>query len=206
MWKSAAGLAMTAEQKVQLQAWIGAPSTPQKIALRSRICLLAHEGKANRQIALELHTSRPTVLLWRKEFAKAGPAGLEHEAPRGKSAQALKEHLVKKIVERTLQSTPSDATHKHPKVKQWLKRHRRFRLHFTPTSSSWLNLVERWFAEITRKPIRRGSFQSVKELVEAINSYIRHNNEHPKPFVWTKRVEEILEKVGHCKAAAVTAH
>lgn len=351
---------MTAEHKGQLQAWARSPSTPQKILLRSRICLLAGEGKANRQIALELKTSRPTVLLWRRRFAKAGPAGLEHEAPRGKSAQALKEQMVKKILETTLQSTPPDATHwstrtlaahlrvshmsvariwdshglqphrvrrfklsrdkefveklhdvvglylnppdkalvlcvdeksqiqaldrtqpglplkrgrcgtmthdyvrhgttslfaalnvlegtviggcferhrheeflrflrqvdretpaqmalhlivdnyathKHPKVKQWLKRHRRFHLHFTPTSSSWLNLVERWFAEITRKRIRRGSFGSVKELVEAIKQYIRHNNAHPKPFVWTKRAEEILEKLGHCKAATVTQH
>ena len=351
---------MTAEQKGQLQAWVRSPSTPQKIVLRSRICLLAEQGKANRQIALELHTSRPTVLLWRKAFAKAGPPGLEHERMRGKSAQALKEQMINKILDTTLETTPPDATHwstrtlgrhlrvshmsvarvwdhyalqphrvrtfklsrdkqfvekltdvvglylnppdkalvlcvdeksqiqaldrtqpglplkrgrcgtmthddvrhgttslfaalnvlegtviggcfkrhrheeflrflrqvdretpaqiplhlildnyathKHPKVKQWLRRHRRFHLHFTPTSSSWLNLVERWFAEITRKRIRRGSFKSVKELVEAINHYVRHNNAHPKPFVWTKRVEQILEKIGHCKAGAVTQH
>src|SRR5512137_870413 len=98
------------------------------------------------------------------------------------------------------------ATHKTPEVRRWLKRHSRFHLHFTPTSSSWLNLVERWFGEITRKRIRRGSFTSVKDLIEAIESYIRHNNQNPKPFVWTKRVEQILEKVGHCKAATVTAH
>jgi transposase len=98
------------------------------------------------------------------------------------------------------------ATHKHPKVQTWLKRHPRFHLHFTPTSSSWLNLVERWFGEITRKRIRRGSFKSVKDLIEAIQDYIRHNNQYPKPFVWTKRVDQILEKVGHCKAATVTPH
>ncbi len=98
------------------------------------------------------------------------------------------------------------ATHKHPKVQTWLKRHPRFHLHFTPTSSSWLNLVERWFGEITRKRIRRGSFKSVKDLIEAIQDYIRHNNQDPKPFVWTKRVDQILEKVGHCKAATVTPH
>jgi len=360
MWDSATALRMTVEQEAQLEAWVRAPSTPQKIVLRSRICLLAHEGKANRQIARELRTSRPTVLLWRKQFAQAGPAALEHESPRQPSSQRLEDELVKKILDTTLQSTPPDATHwstrtlgrhlsvshmtvarvwdrhglqphrmrtfklsrdkqfvekltdvvglylnppdkalvlcvdeksqiqaldrtqpglplkrgrcgtmthdyvrhgtttlfaalnvlegtviggcferhrheeflrflrqvdrqttpelqlhlivdnyathKHPKVQQWLKRHRRFQLHFTPTSSSWLNLVERWFGEITRKRIRRGIFKSVKELVEAINQYIRHNNENPTPFVWTKRVEEILEKVGRCKAATVTAH
>ena len=98
------------------------------------------------------------------------------------------------------------ATHKHPAVKKWLNRHRRFHLHFTPTSSCWLNLVERWFAEITRKRIRRGSFKSVKHLIQAITDYIQFNNQNPKPFVWTKRVEEILEKVDRCKAATVTAH
>jgi transposase len=360
MWDSATALRMTPEQRAQLEAWVRAPATPQKIVLRSQICLLAHEGKANRQIARELQTSRPTVLLWRKQFAQAGPPGLEHEPPRQPSTQRLDEQLVKKILDTTLQSTPPDATHwstrtlgrhlrvshmtvarvwdshglqphrvrtfklsrdkqfvekltdvvglylnppdkalvlcvdeksqiqaldrtqpglplkrgrcgtmthdyvrhgtttlfaalnvlegtviggcfdrhrheeflrflrqvdretspevqlhlvvdnyathKHPKVQHWLKRHRRFHLHFTPTSSSWLNLVERWFGEITRKRIRRGTFKSVKELVETIHQYIRHNNENPKPFVWTKRVEEILEKVGHCKAATVTAH
>jgi len=98
------------------------------------------------------------------------------------------------------------ATHKHPRVKRWLTRHRRFQLHFTPTSSSWLNLVERWFGEITRKRIRRGSFRSVKELIKTIEEYIRQNNLNPKPFVWTKRVDEILEKVNRCKAATVTQH
>jgi len=68
---------------------------------------------------------------------------------------------------------------------------------------SWLNLVERWFGEITRKRIRRGIFKSVKKLIEAIQSYIKINNEKPKPFVWTKRVEDILEKVNHCKASTV---
>lgn len=97
-------------------------------------------------------------------------------------------------------------THKHARVRHWLMKHPRFHLHFTPTSSSWLNLVERWFAEITRKRIRRGSFHSLAELVTAIEDYVRCNNENPRPLVWTKRVEEILEKVGHCKAAPVTQH
>ncbi len=97
-------------------------------------------------------------------------------------------------------------THKHPKVRAWLEKHPRFHLHFTPTSSSWLNLVERWFGEITRKRIRRGVFRSVLDLVAAIDEYIRLNNENPKPFVWTKNVDSILEKVSHCKAVIVTLH
>jgi hypothetical protein len=72
--------------------------------------------------------------------------------------------------------------HNHPNVKKWLEKHPRFHLHFTPTSSSWLNLVERWFGEITRKRIRRGVFKSVPELIAAINEYILVNNKKPKPF------------------------
>jgi transposase len=97
-------------------------------------------------------------------------------------------------------------THGHPNVKTWLEKHPRFILHFTPTSSSWLNLVERWFGEITRKRIRRGVFKSVPELIAAIEEYIRCHNEDPKPFVWTKRAEDIIEKVAHCRAVIETLH
>lgn len=87
------------------------------------------------------------------------------------------------------------ATHKHPKVKAWLKRHPRFHIHFTPTSSSWLNLVERWFREITDKRIRRGVFKSVAELVTAIMDYIQGHNLNPQTFVWTAKADDILAKV-----------
>lgn len=87
------------------------------------------------------------------------------------------------------------ATHKHPKVLAWLKRHPRFHMHFTPTSSSWLNLVERWFREITDKRIRRGVFHSVDQLIGAITEYIENHNQKPEAFVWTASVERILEKV-----------
>jgi len=351
---------MSAEQKQTLETWGRAPTSPQYLVTRARICLAAHRGDSNSQIATALHTTRPTVLLWRARFAQSGPTGLEQDAPRGPSVQRLKADRVRAIVEATLQTTPPAATHwstrtlakrsgvshmsiariwdahglqphrvktfklsrdkafvekltdvvglylnppdkalvlcvdeksqiqaldrtepvlpmkkgrcgtmthdyvrhgtttlfaalnvlegkviggcfqrhrheeflvflrqidrntpaeltlhlivdnygthKHERVRQWLAKHRRFQLHFTPTSSSWLNLVERWFGEITRKRIRRGSFGSVAELVAAIEEYIQVNNENPKPFVWTKRTEEILEKLRHCKAAAVTLH
>ena len=360
MWPTAEPLPMSLEQKAQLENWVRAGSTPQKIVLRARICLLAHEGLPNHRIARQLKTSRPTVLLWREHFLKGGVACLEHEPPRKASSRRTEEDQIKAIVEATLHSKPQDATHwscrtlaekfgvshmtiariwdshglqphrvrtfklsrdkqfvekltdvvglylnppdkalvlcvdeksqiqaldrtqpglpmkkgrcgtmthdyvrhgtttlfaalnvldgtvigscfdrhrheeflkflrqidrdtpdgldlhlivdnycthKHPKVQRWLARHPRFHLHFTPTSSSWLNLVERWFGEITRKRIRRGTFKSVRDLIEAIQSYIKVNNANPKPFVWTKRVDEILEKVNHCKASAVTPH
>ncbi len=360
MWKPTDALPMTIEQRKTLERWIRAGTTPQRMVLRSQICLLAADGRSNNAIAKELGTSRPTVLLWRERFRKQGPWGLSEDAPHGPSTQRLHPRKVKAIVETTLQTTPPGATqwstrmmaeklgvshssvariwnahglqphrtktfklskdkrfvekltdvvglylnppekalvlcvdeksqiqaldrtqpglpmkkgrcgtmthdykrngttclfaalnvlegtvigtcyplhrneeflkflhkidretprgldlhlildnygtHNHPNVKAWLQHHPRFHLHFTPTSSSWLNLVERWLGEITRKRIRRGVFKSVPELVAAIKEFIQLNNQNPKPFVWTKKVEEILEKVNHCKAVIETLH
>lgn len=360
MWTPTDALLMSPEQKQTLEAWRRAKTTPQRIVLRATICLLAAEGSSNNAIARQLGTSRPTVLLWRKRFEEAGPAGLAEDAPHGPSAHRLPPQTVTAIVEATLQTTPPDATHwstrtlakaqgvshasvariweahglkphrlatfklskdkrfvekltdvvglylnppdkalvlcvdeksqvqaldrtqpglpmkkgrcgtmthdykrhgttclfaalnildgtvigtcyprhrheeflkflrtidretppglplhlildnygthTHPHVKKWLEKHPRFHLHFTPTSSSWVNLIERWFAEITRKRIRRGVFTSVPELVAAIAEFIRLNNQNPKPFVWTKKAEDILEKIRHCKAVIETQH
>jgi len=360
MWKKADVLPMTEEQRGIVDAWARAKKTPQRVALRSRICLLAADGISHNAIAKRLNTSRPTVILWVKRFIEQGPNGISEDAPHGTSTRCLDAEKVKAIVEATLHTKPKDATqwstrtmakaqgvsqstilriwdahglqphrvkpfklstdkkfeekltdvvgvylnppdkavvlcvdektqvqaldrtqpglpmkkgrcgtmthdykrngttclfaamsvlegkvlgacyprhrhieflkflrtinrevsgdmdihiildnygtHGHPKVKAWLAKHPRFKLHFTPTSSSWLNLVERWFGEITRKRIRRGVFKSVSELITAIEEYIRCNNENPKPFVWTKRADEIISKVSHCKAVIDTLH
>ena len=108
-----------------------------------------------------------------------------------KTPQGLDLHLV----------VDNYATHKTPAVKRWLKAHPRFHLHFTPTSASWLNMVERFFAEITRNRIRRGAFQSVAELKHATMDYLENHNADPKPFIWTKSAGEILEKVARAKQA-----
>ena len=86
-------------------------------------------------------------------------------------------------------------THKTAQVQQWLARHPRFVSHFIPTSSSWVNLVERWFGELTRKAVRRGAFVSVKDLIQAIDAFLAAWNENPKPFVWTAKVEDIIKKL-----------
>jgi transposase len=91
-------------------------------------------------------------------------------------------------------------THKTPEVQAWLKRHRRFVPHFIPTSSSWLNLVERWFGELTRKAVRRGVFFSVPDLVQAIEAFLAAWNADPQPFVWTAKLEEILQKIERARA------
>lgn len=340
-------------ERVTLTKWSRGRSTPARLVLRAKIVLLAADGKANNQIALELQTSRKTVGLWRTRFANARCAGIEKDAPRGgrrpsqrivseiirKTTQEkppggathwstrtmaaavgvsrslvqrvwskhnLKPHRVKtfkvsndpdfetKLVDvvglylnppehaivlcvdeksqiqalnRTQKSLPmfpgrlgtlthdykrngtttlfaamnvadgsvladfhqqhrhqewlgflksiaaaypkkeihiicdNYATHKHEEVLNWLQRHRRIQVHFTPTSSSWLNLVERWFRDLTEKRIRRGSFRSVAELEAAIWEYIDHSNDNPKPFRWTKNPRDILTKVAKARAA-----
>jgi hypothetical protein len=98
------------------------------------------------------------------------------------------------------------ATHKHPKVKAWLKRHPRFHMHFTPTSASWLNQVERFFGRITAERIRRGVFKSVAELETAIQEYLDHHNADPKPFVWTASATAILDKVARGRQVLESVH
>lgn len=112
------------------------------------------------------------------------------------------------------QATPADkethciadnyATHKHPAVKRWLARHPRFHMHFTPTGSSWLNMVERFFRDLTTQSIRRGVFHSVDELIAAIEEHLRVHNADPKPLIWTKSATDILEKVTRARAKLQT--
>jgi transposase/transposase-like protein len=117
---------------------------------------------------------------------------LDHAAP-----AALDLHLI----------ADNYATHKHPRGKAWLARHARFHLHYTPTYSSWLNQVERWFALITHQAIRRGSFRSVRELIRKIDSYVTHYNAHKRPFTWTATADSILAKLQRlCKVINGTQH
>lgn len=111
---------------------------------------------------------------------------IQREVPRG-----LQVHLI----------LDNYATHSHPDVQAWLAKHPRFHLHFTPTSSSWLNLVERWFRNLTDKRLRRGSFNSVADLIAAIEEYLTIHNEDPKPFVWTATSDSILAKVRRGRVA-----
>lgn len=354
---AAAAIALSDEDRSVLERWVGAHKTPQSIATRARIILLAADGVSNRAIANELEVSRPTVIMWRQRFTSGGADALtQTKKGRGRrpgisarrikaiihdtlhtkppdathwscrsmarrhgvspatvqriwDANNLKPHLVtfklsndKRFVEkltdvvglymnppdkaivlcvdeksqiqaldRTQPSLPMKpgragtmthdykrnrtttlfaamntldgkvigqclprhrhqeflkflrmldrefpkgldlhlildnyGTHKTPEVKKWLAKHRRFKLHFTPTSSSWLNLVERWFRELSHKKLKRGVFHSVDDLIAEIESFLRVYNGEPKPFVWTASVEAILEKVNRCKAILET--
>ncbi|HEY9871309.1 MAG TPA: IS630 family transposase [Candidatus Obscuribacterales bacterium] len=121
-----------------------------------------------------------------------------------------------KFLNKLDQQTPADqelhlimdnyATHKHAKVENWLTRHKRFHFHFVPTSSSWLNIVERFFSEITEKRIRRGTFKSVPDLIQAIDDYIKSHNKEPKAFVWTASAERIKAKIAKLKEIYAPGH
>jgi transposase len=111
---------------------------------------------------------------------------IDHQVPKG-----LQIHMI----------LDNYGTHTHDNVVAWLDKHPRFHLHFIPTSSSWLNMVERWFRELTEKAIRRGVFKSVPDLIAAIEAYLQANNNDPKRFVWTATAEKILEKVSRGRVA-----
>lgn len=346
-------LMLTSEQQRQMEQWLAAHGTPQRVALRCRIVLAAGEGQSDGAIAAALAVSRPTVILWRKRFAEQALEGLWNIAPgRGRKpvygpdkvqaviaatlqskpqgmthwscrlmaqqqglskstvsnlwrSHNLKPHRVKRFklsrdpkflekltdvvglylnppqqgivlcvdeksqiqaLDRTPPGLPMKkgrcgtmthdykrhgtttlfaalelaqgkvvgqcyerhrnqeflkflrcldqkfpgktplhlvvdnyGTHTHPRVRAWLKRHPRFVLHFVPTSSSWLNLIERWFGELTSKNVRRGSFFSVQDLEDSIRAFLKTWNEQPQPFVWTANVESILSKLSRCR-------
>jgi transposase len=347
--KVACVITLSDEERVSLEKWARGRRTPVRLVTRANIVLLAAQGRANKDIALEVGAGRVAVGRWRKRFAELGLAGIEKDKPRGGRTSTVRDHVARKIIETTTQHKPEDATHwstrslaehldvsrsmvqrvwkanglkphrvktfkvsndkhfiekmrdvvglylnppehalvlcadektsiqaldrtqpglpikkgrcdtmthdykrngtttlfaalelaegrligtcmkkhrhqewlkflrlieretlsdldlhlivdnyathKHPKVKQWLEKHPRFHMHFTPTSSSWLNLVERWFAEITQKRIRRGVFKSEHELIDAIMSYIENHNTNPRTFTWTAKAEDILNKI-----------
>ncbi len=352
--KKAPGITLTENDRATLTRWSRGRSTPVRLMQRAKIVLLAAEGKMNKEIAAALAITPNTVVRWRSRYAQQGIAGIEKDAPRGGRKPRARNRMAKRILEKTTQERPANATHwstrtlaaelgvsrsmvhrvwrahglkphltrtfkvsndprfvekvtdvvglyldppehalvlcvdeksqiqaldrtqpslpmypgrcgtlthdykrngtttlfaaldvaagrligtcmprhrhqewikflkqieaetlsdldlhlivdnyathKHPKVKSWLKRHRRFHLHFIPTSSSWLNLVDRWFREITDMRIRRGTFSNVPALIAAIESFIEAHNQNPKSFTWTAKAETILEKVRRARA------
>ena len=183
-------LILSCDEKSQIQALDRTqPGLPMK---KGRAGTLTHDYKRNGTTTLfaALNTLDGTVIgtqmnrhrhqEWLK-FLKL----IDQKTPPGKDL-----HLI----------VDNYATHKHPRVKSWLAKHPRFHLHFTPTSASWLNMVERFFRDLTEKRLRRGVFQSLPELTDAMSEYIRKHNAAPKPFIWTASATDILEKVSRGRA------
>ncbi|MFC1935626.1 IS630 family transposase [Chloroflexota bacterium] len=360
MPKSVDPLPMSADNRRTLEAWLRAQNTPQSVALRARISLLAADGLSNSGVAREVGVTRTTAILWRQRFSQGSPSARTETAPGRGRRVTYGADRVNEVVQATTQSKPQGATHwstrtmakaqgmskatvqriwsahglqphrtkrlklskdrrfgekltdvvglylnppakaivlcvdeksqiqalqrtqpglpmkkgrcgtmthdykrhgvttlfaalnildgwgigecmpKHrhqeflrflrrldrefPKgtslhlvldnygthsevrVKQWLAKHPRFHLHFIPTSSSWLNLVERWFRELTEKRIRRESFLNVPELIAAIEEYLAASNADLKPFVWHTTAQAILDKLTKCRAIYETLH
>lgn len=352
--KVAPAISLTDQDRETLLRWSRGRSTQARLVLRARIVLLAAEGMMNQDIARQLQTMKKTVSLWRRRFAERGLAGIQRDAPRPGRKATIPQSIVRKIIDKTTQEKPADATHwstrtmakaagvsratvhriwianglkphlvrtfkvsndphfaekvvdvvglylnppehalvlcvdeksqiqaldrtqrslpmypgrcgtmthdykrngtttlfaalnvaegivigecmprhrhqewlkfleiidgstpadldvhliadnysthKHPKVQRWLDRHPRFHMHFIPTSSSWLNLVERWFRDLTQRRLRRGTFSNVEQLKDAIMEYIDHHNDTERGFTWTARADDILDKVRRARA------
>lgn len=212
----AATVSLTDEQRQTLEEWARGRSLPARQVERAKIVLLAAAGRQDLEIAAELRISNQKAARWRKRF-------MTHDYKRNGTAtlfaalNALNGKVISLCQERHRHqewikflrllndATPSGkqlhliadnyATHKHPKVQRWLSRHRRFHVHFTPTGSSWLNMVERFFRDLTHNRLKRGVFRDVEELINAIDEYVDRHNEKPKPFIWTASANDILEKV-----------
>lgn len=199
----------TAAELLRLQQWLRASSTPQQVVLRARIIERAAQGQSDQQIARELKGQRRTAALWRRRVRAQGIGCVWELAPgRGRKPRHRHQEFLK-FLRRLDAEFPAATslhlildnygTHGHEKVRRWLARHPRLVLHFIPTSASWLNLVERWFAELSQKAVRRGVFRSVAELERAIADFLAAWNTHPVPFVWTANAEKILEKLARCR-------
>jgi len=178
-------LVLCCDEKSQVQALDRTqPGLPLK---KGRAATMTHDYKRNGTTTLFAALSvldgqvigqcqqRHTHAEWLKFLKK-----IDRETPKDKTLHLIADNY---------------ATHKHPTVQAWLNRHPRLVMHFTPTSASWLNMVERFFRDITTERLRRGVFTSVPELVAAIDDYIAHHNTEPKPFIWTKSARDILQKV-----------
>jgi transposase len=184
-------IVLSIDEKSQIQALDRTqPGLPMK---RGRAATMTHDYKRNGTTTLfaALDVLTGTVIgqclpRHRHEEFLIFLKTIDREVPRG-----LQVHLI----------LDNYSTHKHAAVQTWLKRHQRFHLHFTPTSSSWLNQVERWFRDLTDKNLRRGIFASVPDLIASIQSYIDAGNAEPKPYVWTATAESILTKVARARTA-----
>lgn len=178
-------LVLCCDEKSQVQALDRTqPGLPLK---KGRAATMTHDYKRNGTTTLFAALNvldgqvigqcqrRHTHAEWLKFLRK-----IERETPKDKTLHLIADNY---------------ATHKHPNVQKWLAKHPRFNMHFTPTSASWLNMVERFFRDITTERLRRGVFTSVPELICAIDEYIVHHNTNPKPFIWTKSARDILQKV-----------
>ena len=206
-------ITLSPEHRTVLESKVRSRSLQLRVVERSRIVLFAAAGRQGKNIAvlpgLALKGGRGATMT--HDYKRHGTAtlfaalnaangevyGLCQERHRHQEwlkflpllDQSMPAHLELHLI------GDNYATHKHPKVQRWLARHPRFHMHFTPTSASWLNMIERFFRDLTQNRLRPGVFRDLEELRMAIGTYIDCHNERPKPFIWTARATDILEKV-----------
>ncbi len=185
------GIVLSVDEKSQIQALDRTqPGLPMK---KGRGETMTHDYKRHGTTTLfaALNTLDGTVLSQCRDRHThedwiAFLAQIDRQTPKGKQLHIIADNY---------------AAHKHTNVQRWLARHKRFQMHYTPTSASWLNMVERFFRDITQQRIRRGVFYSVGELITAIKEYVENHNRQPKPFIWTAKASDILQKVTRAKRA-----
>ncbi len=214
--RRACRIELSEEERATLEQWSRGRRTPARVVQRAKIVLRAAAGMQNKAIAAQVGCGRDTVAQWRLRFRDKRLAGLLKDAPRAGRRPSRRAQLTKPIVNATLHKKPENATHWStrslagelgisPSMVQRVWKMHGLKPHrvrsFTPTSASWLNLIERWFRELTGKRIRRGVFKSVQELVHSIMNYIEHHNANPRPFTWTAKSDDILAKIGRANAS-----
>jgi len=230
-------LEITDEERDKLRMIALRPKSAQAMAMRARIVLGCAQGLSNSTVAQKLHVTGGTVGKWRERFRQFRLDGLLDEsrvgAPRKITDRQVEEVVTKTLESMPANSTHWSTrlmaektglsqtaivriwhafglqygTHKVEKVRGWLARHPRYHVHFTPTSGSWLSLVERLFGEVTERCVRRGSHTAVRALEKAMLDYLDQRNRKPKAFVWTADADLILGKVERlCKRLSNSGH
>ena len=220
MSRAAVAITLSASGRRELDGLARRRKTAQGLARRARIVLAAADGLENKAIVEQVGADANRVGKWRRRFAEHRLDGLYDEPRSGAPRTSLRlivaphigqcfpRHRSREFLKflRTLETrVPDDldvhlvmdnyATHKTPAVQRWLAGHPRWHVHFTPTGASWLNQVERFFALLTEKQIRRGVHRSTQELEQAIRNYIDTVNADPRPFRWTKSADHILATI-----------
>ncbi len=189
-----AALELSEDERVELRSLAVRRNTAQALALRARIVLACAAGAQNKTVAAQLHLDPATVGKWRGRFDERRLDGLRDE-PRSGAPRTIEDARIEAVIVRTLESLPPEATHKTPLIHDWLAKRPRWHVHLTPTRSSRLNQVERFFALLTERQIRRGVHRSIDALQAAIADFIERHNADPKPFRWTKSADDILASI-----------
>jgi len=187
---------LSAADRKELEAVVANRNSPQKHVWRAKIVLLTADGHGTAEVMRG--TGKAKTVIWRSLNVLDGKIigqcmTRHHHQEFTRFLNVIDARVAKKKTVHVI--VDNYAAHKHPKVLEWIENHRRFVFHFTPTSASWLNAVESFFAKLTKKRLKRGVFRSLQELKDAIHRFLDDTNANPKPFTWTKDPNKIVAAV-----------